>query len=189
MQSLENSLKSPYFIVSVNAWELMKNNVEAEMLTFIIPSQNINISKTYYKILTMKRQYSKAIPFLSKNLSGTINLDEDEEQNNLSSDSALLSYIPLSLQAKLYSQSTGSLWISEFRFVSIIWIILNNINYEWEEMNKLQMIVYICQLQLEHYGGCLNSIFLDKSKTVIMIEYGLPFTIYEDNADRYLIFL
>lgn len=76
---------------------------------------------------------------------------------------------------------TTNAWVPELRQITFLYMVLEDIAYEWEAAQRLSDIIYTCQWEFNHYGSCLDSVFVDGDKTVITSVWGLPTATFEGN--------
>lgn len=100
-----------------------------------------------------------------------------------SGQATLLNFVPTAILDRLIAAET--MWLAELRRASVLFLFLPDLNYaDPDALERVQQVWTIVQAVLNRYGGSMLQCIVDDKGTIIMLAYGVPPYIHEDNARR-----
>ncbi|HYF62312.1 MAG TPA: adenylate/guanylate cyclase domain-containing protein, partial [Herpetosiphonaceae bacterium] len=100
-----------------------------------------------------------------------------------SGQATLLNFVPTPILDRLIAAET--MWLAELRRASVLFLFLPDLNYtDPDALGRVQQVWTIVQAVLNRYGGYMLQFIVDDKGTIILLAYGVPPYIHEDNARR-----
>ena len=92
-------------------------------------------------------------------------------------------YVPKPLMKHL--DSTPLDWLTEFRRVSVSFVLISSINYAARKsLDELQAAVSIVQAVVFRFGGVVMRVMVDDKGTTVLCAWGVPGATFEDDPAR-----
>lgn len=99
---------------------------------------------------------------------------------------ALQLYVPGAIKARMDEQAE---WLAELRRMSIVFVGIGGLDYEAQDAaERLQRFLQTAQKVLYRYEGSLNKVAVDDKGTVLLVLFGAPPMLHEDDPTRAILF-
>jgi class 3 adenylate cyclase/tetratricopeptide (TPR) repeat protein len=95
-------------------------------------------------------------------------------------EGALSAYVPRALLERLTAGQAD--WVGELRRITVLF--LNVRGLEHGDLDGIQQAVAAVQRVVNRHGGTINKLLVDDKGTVVVVAFGLPPRVHEDDAGR-----